>query len=125
MSEEAKLRELHGCRILEYPAGGSPLGNTSSSLEIVSAALSQRAERVAIPVERLGDEFFQLRNGIAGEVLQKFVTYQVRIAIVGDIISHSDASKALHDFVVECNRGSAVWFVRSMEELNDRLRRNT
>jgi FPC/CPF motif-containing protein YcgG len=55
-------------------------------------------------------------------VLQKFVTYQLRIAIVGDITSLSAASKALHDFVVECNRGSTVWFVRNMDELNDRLR---
>jgi hypothetical protein len=79
---------------------------------------------VAIPVERLGDEFFHLRSGIAGEMLQKFVTYHLHVAIVGDITSLSTASKALHDSVVECNRGSAVWFVRDMDELNDRLRRN-
>jgi len=123
MGQETTLHESKGCRILEYPAKGSPLGRASSSLEMISAAHSQRAELVAIPVERLGDEFFQLRNGIAGEVLQKFVTYHLRIAIVGDIASLSAASKSLHDFVVECNRVSAVWFVRDMDELNDRLRR--
>jgi hypothetical protein len=118
----ATLHELQGCRILEYPVEGSPLGNASSSLEIISAAHSQQAELVAIPVERLGNEFFQLRNGIAGEMLQKFVTYHLRIAIVGDITPLSAASKALHGFVVECNRGSTVWFVRSLEELKNRLR---
>lgn len=122
MSEEAKIRELQGCRILQYPAEGSPLGNVSSSLELISAARSQRAEMVAVPVERLGEEFFQLKSGIAGEVLQKFVTYQLRVAIVGDIASASAASKALHDFVVECNRGSDVWFVYDLEELKNRLR---
>jgi len=122
MKQDTTLHESQGCRILEYPPKGSPLGNASSSLEIISAAYSQRAELVAIPVERLGDEFFQLRNGIAGEILQKFVTYHLRIAIVGDIASLSAASKALHDFVVECNRGSDVCFVRDMGELNDRLR---
>src|SRR5208337_4107981 len=122
MSQETTLRESKGCRILEYSAKGSPLGNVSSSLEMVSAAYSQRADLVAIPVERLGDEFLQLRNGIAGEVLQKFATYHLLLAIVGDITSRSAASKALHDFVVECNRGSTVWFVRSLEELKNRLR---
>jgi hypothetical protein len=124
MNQETTLHESQGCRILEYPAEGPFLGNVSSSLEIISAARSQRAELVAIPIERLGNEFFHLRNGIAGEVLQKFVTYHLRIAIVGDVTSLSVASKAFHDFVVECNRGSAVWFVREMEELNGRLLRS-
>ena len=99
------------------------MGNASAALEIIGAASSQRAELAAIPVERLGDEFFHLHNGIAGEVLQKFATYHLCIAIVGDIAAQSAVSKALHDFVVECNRGSAVWFVRNLEELNDRLHR--
>jgi hypothetical protein len=94
-------------------------------MEMVGTAYSQRAELVVIQVERLGDEFFQLRNGIAGEVLQKFVTYHLQIAIVGDIASLSAASKALHDFVIECNRGSDVWLVRDLDELIDRLRRST
>jgi len=124
MKQDTTLHESHGCRILEYPTKGSPLDNASSSVEIISAAYSQQAELVAIPVERLGDEFFQLRNGIAGEILQKFATYHLRIAIVGDITSLSAASEAFHDFVIECNRGSDVWFVRNLDELNHRLRRN-
>jgi hypothetical protein len=122
MTQETTLHESQGCRILEYPAAGPPLGNLSSASEVISAARSQEAEWVAVPIERLGEEFFHLRSGIAGEVLQKFMTYQLRIAIIGDITPLSAASKALHDFVVECNRGSTVWFVRNLEELNDRLR---
>jgi len=123
MSDETTIHESHGSRILEYPVNGPPLGNVASSLEMIGAARSQGAEWIAVPVGRLGDEFFQLRLGIAGEVLQKFVTYRLRIAVVGDMTSLGAASKALHDFVVECNRGSDVWFVRSLAELDDRLRR--
>ncbi len=123
MVQEFTLHESHGCRILEYPGEGLPLGNASSSLDVISTARGEQAELVAIPIERLGEEFFQLRNGIAGEVLQKFVIYHLRIAIVGDVTSLSDTSKSLHDFVVECNRGSDVWFVRDLEELHERMRR--
>lgn len=124
MEQESTVYESQGSRILEYPATGMPLGSVASSMEMISAAFSQRADLVAIPVARLGDKFFQLGNGVAGEVLQKFVTYRLRVAIVGDMTPLGAASKALHDFVVECNRGSAVWFVRDADELNDRLRRN-
>jgi len=30
------------------------------------------------------DDFFDLSTGLAGEILQKFVNYHVKIAIVGD-----------------------------------------
>ena len=123
MGQETTIHEFQGGLILEYRAEGPPLGNVSSSLEIIGNARSQRAGLVVVPVERLGEEFFNLRDGIAGEVLQKFATYDLPIAILGDITSLSAASKALHDFVVECNRGSSVWFVSSLEELKDRLRR--
>jgi hypothetical protein len=92
---------------------------------MIGAAHSQGAQLVAIPIARLGEEFFHLRNGIAGEVLQKFVTYHLRIAILGDISPLGASSKALHDFVVECNRGSTIWFVRDLEELKDRLQQKT
>jgi len=125
MTQETTIHESPGGRILEYPTEGSPLGNVSSSLEMIAAARSQDAEWIAVPIERLGEEFFQLGNGIAGEVLQKFVTYHLRVAILGEILRLSGPSKALHDFVVECNRGSTVWFLRDLEELQNRLCRVT
>ncbi|MGA2569757.1 MAG: DUF4180 domain-containing protein [Terracidiphilus sp.] len=125
MMQNVTIHENPCGRILEYPVEGPPLGNVASCLETIGSAHSHGAELVAIPIARLDEEFFNLRNGIAGEVLQKFVTYRLRIAIVGDISPLSAASKALHDFVVECNRGSTVWFVHDLEELKGRLEQRT
>ncbi|MGA2135550.1 MAG: DUF4180 domain-containing protein [Bryobacteraceae bacterium] len=69
----------------------------------------------------MGDDFFKLRTRIAGEFVQKFVTYRVRLAIAGDISGYLEGSSALRDFVVECNRGSQVWFVADAQELQTRL----
>ncbi|WP_221466780.1 DUF4180 domain-containing protein [Streptosporangium album] len=65
--------------------------------------------------------FFQLRARIAGDVVQKFVTYQLRLVIMDDISRHMAESSALRDFVSETNRGDHVWFLSSVEELGDRL----
>ncbi len=90
--------------------------------EVLSEAWGQRAEIVALPVKCLDDDFFRLRSGVAGEILQKFVTYKMRVAIVGDISGYVEESTALRDFVYETNRGDQVWFVPTMEELGERLR---
>jgi len=62
-----------------------------------------------------------LRTRLAGEFLQKFVTYGKRIAIVGEIPAEFMQSRALRDFISECNRGRQIWFVESREEFSRRI----
>jgi Domain of unknown function (DUF4180) len=75
-----------------------------------------------VPVERLPDEFFDLRTGLVGQIAQKFVNYRLRLAIVGDISRHLTASSALREFLYETNRGSQLWFVATVAELRGRLK---
>lgn len=79
------------------------------------------AKMIALPAERLGEPFFTLKTRIAGLMLQKFMNYGFRVAVVGDIAAFVEASDALRDFVRESNRGRHVWFVRDVDELRARL----
>lgn len=58
--------------------------------------------------EQLDGAFFRLSTGLAGEVLQKFVNYQMKLAVVGDFSGF--ASKPLRDFIRESNEGRHVCF---------------
>lgn len=91
------------------------------ALDLIGEARSAGATLVALPVGRLDAAFFELRSGLAGEMLQKFVTYQLRVAIVGDTRAMCETSKSLRDFIREANQGTSVWFVQSREELDARL----
>ena len=122
MSGVERSIELHGVRLLECDAEGTPLRNNRELNDLISTAWEHRAKMVAIPVARLGDDFFRLRTGIAGEIVQKIVQYHLRLAIVGDISRYVDESTALRDFVRESNRGDQIWFVAHREELEERLR---
>jgi hypothetical protein len=113
--------DLNGVRVYEVPAHGSELRTGQDAVDLMSAASEHRAAFIAIPVERLGDAFFELRTGIAGEIAQKFVMYGARVAIVGDISQWIAASKSLAAFVDESNRGNDLWFVDNLEELANRL----
>ena len=53
-------------------------------------------------------------SGLAGEILQKFVNYRLKVAIVGDYSRYT--SKPLHDFIRESNRGRDVFFVSTIED---------
>ncbi len=45
------------------------------------------------------DDFFDLSTRLAGEILQKFINYHVKIAIIGDFSIYT--SKSLKDFIYE------------------------
>ena len=119
----AKFYELHGVRVLECVADGAKLQTYSDAVDLIGKTFENRATLIVIPVECLDDEFFQLKTRIAGELIQKFVQYRRRLVIVGDISRHLAESSALRAFVAESNRGKEVWFLASLEELNDRLAR--
>lgn len=77
------------------------------------------AKNIAISKDLIADEFFVLSSGLAGEILQKFVNYQFRIAIYGDYTKYT--SKPLKDFIYESNNGNDVFFVDSFEAAVDKL----
>jgi hypothetical protein len=118
-----KSYELHGVRVFELAPGEARLRTYAEAVDIVGQSFEDRATVIVIPVECLDDEFFQLRTRIAGELLQKFVQYQRRVAIVGDISRHLAESSALRAFVKESNRGKDIWFLATRAELDERLAR--
>jgi len=112
--------ERHGVPVLVCDRDGAPIAGTQDALDVIGAAFSG-AEVVAIPAGRLDERFFDLRTGLAGEVMQKFVNYRLRLVIVGDIAPWLATSSALRDLVRESNQGDQVWFVADLDELDTRL----
>src|SRR5579871_1072145 len=115
------VHELNGIRVFECAADEPAPRNDRDAVEMITEVWANRAQWIAIPVERLGDDFFDLKTRVAGEILQKFVGYKVRVAILGDVSRYVEASGSLRDFVRESNRGQDVWFVRNIGELEQRL----
>ena len=74
---------------------------------------------IALNKEAVTDDFFILSTGLAGEILQKFINYGVRIGIYGDFSKYT--SKPLKDFMYECNNGKDIYFQPSVSLVVDRL----
>jgi hypothetical protein len=96
---------------------GKQLRTERDATDLISEALSQGADLVVVPTARLDDDFFRLKTRVLGEFIQKFVTYRLRLAIVGDISQHMAESDSLRDFVYESNQGAHILFAPSLEDL--------
>ena len=116
-----EIAVIDGVAVLRCATDGPLLAVEQAALDLVGEALG-RAELLVVPVARVAPAFFALASGVAGAVVQKFVNYRLRLAIVGDVDEYVAGSTALRDFVRECNRGTQTWFVADETELAARLR---
>ncbi|MEU3722634.1 DUF4180 domain-containing protein [Streptomyces sp. NPDC031705] len=117
----SNVQTIHDVPVLLCDPEGEPIGGEGDVTDLVGNAAWSGAQWVVIPVERFGDDFFRLRTRVAGEIVQKFVTYRVGLVVLGDISAHEEASPALRDFVRECNRGRQTWFLTDLRQLRERL----
>jgi hypothetical protein len=116
-----EIQERAGVRVLVCDPAGQRVASTQDALDLVGAAFDG-AEVVAVPASRLDESFFSLSTRFAGEAMQKFVNYRLRLAVIGDISQHLAASSALRAFVHESNQADHVWFLPDLDALDARLR---
>lgn len=74
---------------------------------------------IAVNKEAVVNDFFVLSTCLAGEILQKFINYGVRLAIYGDFLIYT--SKPLKDFMYESNQGKDIYFQPTASLAVDKL----
>jgi uncharacterized protein DUF4180 len=116
-----EVRPLGGTPVFVCAEEGACLADYAALTDLIGELYSSGARLVAIPLARLGPDFLNLSSRVAGEVLQKLVNYRFQVAIVGDVAAAAEASVPLRDFIRESNRGTTVWFVDDLAELEARL----
>jgi len=119
---EIVIHEHEGMKIAEARAEGVVLRDVGDALDVMSDAYHQGADALVLHAVNIAPAFFELRTGLAGDVLQKFTNYGIRLAIVGDF--ETVESRSLRAFIGESNRGRHIAFVADLETALERLRRS-
>jgi hypothetical protein len=116
------LEHIHDVPVFMCDPEGPQLRDEADALQLLVDA-GREAEWVVVPASRVGDDFFELRTRVAGDIVQKFVNYRMGFAVLGDISAHTANSESLAAFVRESNRGRHIWFVSDVAELTAQLAR--
>jgi hypothetical protein len=107
---------INGQSIAELSANGVVLSTAQQFLQMI---MDSSAEGIIVHQENIDEQFFDLRSGLAGEMLQKVVNYRLRLAIVGDFSIYE--SNSLKAFIYESNKSNTIAFVNSIEDALIRL----
>lgn len=72
------------------------------------------SKKIILKEKNLKADFFDLKTGLAGAILQKFSNYRVQLAIIGEFSKYN--SKSLQDFIYESNKQKRILFVENIEQ---------
>ncbi|MNW41321.1 hypothetical protein D3C74_184550 [compost metagenome] len=112
--------DVDGGNIAVVSGSGVLIEDIQSALDLIATVQYETGcNRIVIHKASLSESFFDLKTRLAGEILQKFINYSVKAAIVGDFSVYS--SKSLKDFIYECNNGRDIFFLPTEEEAIERL----
>lgn len=110
-------------KIAEVGGDGVFIKRVEDALDLLGDLYYQGFDGIIIREQNITPDFFDLKTGIAGEILQKFSNYRVRLAIVGDFSSYK--AKSICDFIYESNKTGHINFLSSVEEALKKISNTT
>jgi hypothetical protein len=98
------------------------LSDVQDALDLMATvSYNEGCSKILIRKSNIVEDFFELRTKLAGEILQKYTNYQVKLAIVGDFEGYE--SKSLKDYIYESNKGMQVFFLKDQASALEALHR--
>ena len=110
---EYKIHEINNQNICELVSDTLVISKVEDILDLLGNSSYLEAYQIIVYQHQLCPEFFDLKTKIAGEILQKFSTYNMQLAIVGDFSNVQ--SKSLSDFIYESNKIGRILFVGNID----------
>ncbi len=115
-----EILQENGQAVAVIQNDGVLIHDVQSALDIMATIRYETdCDRIIMDRSALCDAFFDLKTRMAGEILQKFVQYQMKIALVGDFSQYT--SKSLQSFIYESNRGNDVFFLPNQAQAISKL----
>lgn len=99
-------------QIAEIVSNQIIVADARDGLNLLVDLYYQQFHKIILYEHQLTPQFFDLKTGIAGELLQKFSNYRMQLAIVGTFKAHK--SNSINSFMLESNKGGNIMFVPTL-----------
>ncbi|HMI04527.1 MAG TPA: DUF4180 domain-containing protein [Pedobacter sp.] len=95
------------------------VSNPEEGLQLMADLYYQEFDKIILYERNISADFFDLKTGLAGEILQKFSNYRVQLVIVGNFSKYG--GKSIKDFILESNNGRQVNFLPDLNTAIEKL----
>lgn len=99
-----RINEAGNLKYIELVSCAAPVNTEQDALDLVALCGEHETNLLMLPSQVLSDDFFKLKTGVAGGVLQKFINYYVKVAAI--IPKEMVNVGKFKDMASEANRGN-------------------
>ena len=115
-----QISEKDGSKVAIIDSSDVFINNPQDALDLMATINHlYGCHKMVIGESSITNSFFDLKTGIAGDILQKYTNYNMKIAIVGNFEIYN--SNSLKDFIFESNKGRQFFFLPDEKAAIDRL----
>lgn len=109
-----EIKELDGKKYIELISTTTPLNTENDALDLIALCWEHEISQLMIPYEALSQEFFQLKTKVAGNIIQKFINYNIKVAA---IIPQDITQKGrFREMALEMNKGNHFIMCENKED---------
>lgn len=109
-----KTHTIKNTKIAEIISTELVINSTEDSLNLLGDLYYQGFDSIIIYEKNITSDFFDLKNGMAGEILQKFSNYRMKLTIIGDFEKYRN--ERIQEFIYESNKVGHISFVKSISD---------
>lgn len=106
------IHTVNEYKIAEVIAEGVVIASLEDAVDLVGNLYYDSFDAVILYQKNLTPAFFDLKNKLAGDILQKFSNYRLRLSIIGNFDAYT--SRSITDFIYESNKGRQINFVDAL-----------
>lgn len=107
-----EIVKIKNTEIVRVKSDDIEIRDAQSALDFVMTVEYQaKTNLIIIDKSIIAEAFFDLKTKLLGEAFQKLLTYNIKLAVIGDFTQY--ASKSLHDYIVETNKGKDIFFLQT------------
>ncbi|MDR2137422.1 MAG: DUF4180 domain-containing protein [Synergistaceae bacterium] len=110
---EYEIVGKHDKKYLKLDLGGRLIQTEQDALTLVALCAENDTNLLLIHGERLSGDFFRLRTGVAGAIIQKFATYNVKAVAV---LNKDGIKGKFKEFLAESNGGNVFRAYAGLDE---------
>jgi len=118
---DVQIAERESFRYLELISSEPPLSTEEDALTLVSLCGENDTNLLMVHQKALSEDFFQLKTGVAGAMMQKFINYSIKVGVV--VPDRRELNTRFQELVSEVNNGNQyriftsgaeaeIWFFR-------------
>jgi DNA-binding PadR family transcriptional regulator len=99
-----KVIERDDKKYIECDSSETPLRSEQDALDLMAVCFENDMHLLMLHSEVLTDDFFKLKTGLAGQILQKLINYQIKTVLV--LANEEKVKGKFKDLMTEVNRGN-------------------